>query len=89
MAFAALTFFPASWPRLVLATVSTARTEAESMIAAVGSGVRPSPRRTMPDQAATGPAPPTARPWCRSDIAALDVACPRGTGEPATRQNRR
>src|SRR6266540_733098 len=41
-----LTFLPASKPRLALATVSAARTDWESMIAALGCGWRPASTRT-------------------------------------------
>ena len=41
-----LTFLPASQPRLTLGTVSAARTDCESMIAADGAGPRPAATRT-------------------------------------------
>jgi hypothetical protein len=41
-----LTFLAASKPRLAQGTVSAARTDWESMIAALGCGLRPAARRT-------------------------------------------
>jgi hypothetical protein len=46
MAFPAVDFLPASKPLLAAPTVSAARTEAESMIAADGTAARPSRSRT-------------------------------------------
>jgi hypothetical protein len=43
-----LIFFPASYPRSRRATISEPFTDWESMIAAVGCGVRPAAERTLP-----------------------------------------
>src|SRR6266511_3247719 len=78
-----LTFLPASKPRLALATVSAARTDWESMIAALGCGWRrPLPggggllagrrrRGCRPVAAAAPPAASTRGRWCRRG----SVAC--------------
>ncbi len=48
MPLAAVTFFPASYPRLAREASSAARTDWESMIAAVGAGLRPASSLTCP-----------------------------------------